>query len=190
MSQRHERNLTVRQIDVGGVTACMILTALAYVGVVRPVASERAALATLRGEVAAEERKENAIQTAQRRIESELALVRGELEASPVRLEAVAKLNQRLARIEKTAEESGLLIHKTSSSEAVSGNRYDTVPIEVSGSGTYPDCARFLHRLKQDLPEVEVLGFELSASPGEPRARPAFRFDLAWYAAPAVASAP
>lgn len=190
MSNRPKISLTVRQIDIVGVVACLLLTVMAYVAVIRPVATERSALAALRGQIAARERETAALATAHRRIESELASVNAEMQASPVRLESVAKLNFRLARIEQAAEGSGLLIHETRSSEVVTGERFDTVPIEVSGSGSYPDCARFLRRLQQDLPEVEVIGFELSASPGEPRARPTFRFDLAWYAAPAVASAP
>jgi Tfp pilus assembly protein PilO len=190
VSNRSKLKLTVRQIDIAGIVVCLLLTALAYVLVLRPVARDRATLAALRGDIGSTERAKASIETSQLRLESDLAAVRGEVEASPVKLAPATKLNLRLARIERSAQESGLLIDETRSSAVVMGERYDTVPIEVSGRGSYPDCARFLHRLQRDLPDVEVLGFELSASPDEARARPTFRFDLAWYAAPAVATAP
>ena len=173
-----------RRIDTAGAIACAALTLFGYFAIVRPFASERATLVAVRGQVATAERKKRTLKTTQRGIKTDLATVRRELEASPVKLEPVSRLNHRLALIEQAAEESGLLIHETRSSEVVSGDRFDAVPIEVSGAGSFPECARFLHRLQQELPEVEVIGFALSVNPGNARSRQTFRFDLAWYATP------
>lgn len=61
MSDHPKLNLTVRQIDVAGVVACVLLTALAYALVLRPVANDRSALTALRGEIASKDREKTAI---------------------------------------------------------------------------------------------------------------------------------
>ena len=76
-----------------------------------------------------------------------------------------------------------MIIHETRSGDVVDGPRYLTVPVEISGSGPYSKCAAFLHLLRNELPDVEVFGFELGGNPANPDSRSIFRFDLGWYAA-------
>jgi len=61
---------------------------------------------------------------------------------------------------------------------------YQAVPILIAGSGTYPNCAKFLHKLRHTFPDTAVRSFETtnnSASPDSPAAT--FQFELTWHAA-------
>ena len=56
--------------------------------------------------------------------------------------------------------------------------------------GSYPHCGLFLHRLYEELPDVEIVGIELSGQPENPGTPASFKFTLSWYAAPSIAAAP
>jgi len=64
------------------------------------------------------------------------------------------------------------------------GPDYQTVPILIARSGTYPNCAKFLHRLRKEFPDTAVRSFETtnnSSSPDNPTAT--FQVELVWHAA-------
>jgi hypothetical protein len=103
---------------------------------------------------------------------------------SPLRLQPVSAVNQRLALITELASEQKLKLNEIQPGKAVHGNHYDTVPILITGSGNYRTVAAFLHRLHTTFPDTGVSAFSLSGSPATPDAAATFRFSLAWYAAP------
>ena len=101
-----------------------------------------------------------------------------------MRLEPVAQVNQRLARLTGLADASKLTIDEMRPGTISEGRDYKTVPILIAGNGTYPACAAFLHGLRQRFPDMAVMSFDTtnnSASPDSPAAT--FQFDLAWHAA-------
>ncbi len=184
------RGRTIWQVDAAGACAVAVLTAIAYFIILAPIARNRTALAAVRSELTQTRKKASDMRGVEATINAELARVREEIETSPVRLEASDRLNRRLARLMALATEAGLVIHGTRAGDIVAGARFDLVPIEVSGSGAYSSCGRFLNRLYTNLTDVEVLGFDISGQPASPAAPVTFRFDLSWYAAPSVAAAP
>jgi Tfp pilus assembly protein PilO len=181
--------LTRWQIDAGAFVACVLLTAIGYVLIYRPIIDRQSDLARLRVEVATTRTQTATAESARAALDRELGRIRAQLAESPVHLEPVERLNRRIARIVELATASRMVINETRAGTVAEGERYRTVPVKISGSGSYSQCAVFLHRLAADLPDVEVLGFELAGNPGVPTARSSFRFDLAWYATPSVASA-
>jgi hypothetical protein len=179
----------MRNIDVIGFAACAGLTLLGFLGIIQPISRMRGEVATLRTQLAIAERDTEAVGESRTRLSGQLTRVKIELDASPVHLKSVDQLNRRLAHLVDLAAESHVLLDETRAGDTKHGDRYETVPIAVSGSGTYPDCAVFLHRIHEELPDIEVLGFDLSGNPGSPRPNTQFQFELAWYAAGATANA-
>lgn len=110
---------------------------------------------------------------------------RAQVEALPLRLEPASTMNQRLARLADLASAVGLTINEVQPGAPIDAAPYQSVPLRISGNGTYPACARFLHRLRDKFPDTAVRSFE-AANPSPTRDNTAgtFRLELTWYTAP------
>jgi Tfp pilus assembly protein PilO len=177
------------RLDACGLAGILLLTLLAYFAILRPLGNDRAELGALRTETEEAQSRLVAIESAASRRSDDLARTEQMLNASRVNLQTVDQLNRRLAVIVEEASGSGLSIHESVAGDARSGKRHETVPVDLSGKGSYESCAEFLHRVYENLPDVEVLSIELTGRPGTRGAHASFRFELAWYAAPMVARA-
>lgn len=100
----------------------------------------------------------------------------------PLRLEPAAALNGRLHRLAEAATAAGVSLNEMQPQPPIDGAHYQTVPVKVSGGGTYPACAAFLHVLRTDFPDTAVRTIEASnPAPGRDGNAVAFRLDLAWH---------
>jgi len=111
------------------------------------------------------------------------------LQASHVILQSSNQLNARLSEILESAGRAALSVNEMTSGEIAEGDYFTSVPLMLSGRGTYPDCGRFLHELASAMPDVRVTAFELVSNSASGDATCNFLFDLQWYAAPLVADA-
>ncbi|MBT8484519.1 MAG: hypothetical protein HKO59_00470 [Phycisphaerales bacterium] len=177
------------QLGIIGGLGCAALLAGGYVAILRPIEQEQHRLHQLRTEHATLETRATAAERSQSMLQEKLAGLESEVASNPVQLEPVSHLNSRLATLVDLATKSQMMIDQTQSGERRPGQWFDTVNIRLTGRGSFSECVRFLHRLHTMLPDVEAVGFELTGNPSTPTAAPSFRFDLAWYAAPTVASA-
>ena len=67
--------------------------------------------------------------------------------------------------------------------EASGSVRYSTVPIRINGRGKYPQFAKFLRALREELPDTSVTDINLSG--GGSTTAATSTLNLLWYAAPA-----
>jgi Tfp pilus assembly protein PilO len=176
-------------IDALGLLACALLTGVAYVAIVAPVLQKHSERSALRDELAEKRDRISALAQMERQLGGQVAELREELALSEVRLQPPQYLNTRMALIVELASAIGIVINETRAGGVKPGERYQTVPIFISGSGSYSKSAAFIHVLRGRLPDTGVVGFELSGNPGKPEATGKFRFELIWYAAPARADA-
>jgi len=173
------------RIDAAGVTACLFVTALSYLSLVRPVLERQEESGHL---VPLLSQKEQAVQDAR----ASLAALRrsmddtqAALEDQPLRLESQDRVNSRLARLADLASQAGLEIHQMLPEQARAGERYNVVPIMLSGSGDYRKVTRFMRDVHESFADVAVVGFDLSSGRAEPgQAR--FEVGLAWYTMPVL----
>lgn len=119
-----------------------------------------------------------------------LAGMRADLARQTVPLQPARNVNRRLAELTDLAAGAGLEVSEIVPAAAVPGARFDTVPIRIRGTGSYPTCAAFLSKLTQSFPDTSVDSFELSGEPAKPHTPAAFRVQLAWYATPSAAAQP
>jgi Tfp pilus assembly protein PilO len=115
---------------------------------------------------------------------AQVAAVNAELANLPLRLEPASTVNHRLAALTALFKDCRLNIDKTRAGTAVDVGDYQAVPIVITGTGTYPAFARFLHRVRKAFPDTAVRSFETannSASAESPTAT--FQVDLVWHAA-------
>ena len=107
------------------------------------------------------------------------------LRQSAMRLEPAALVNDRLARLTELANECGLSVDEVQPGQTTDGSHYQSVALKLAGSGNYPACARFLHRLHDGFPDTGVRALDTSNnSPNPLSPAVSFRLDLVWYAAP------
>ena len=175
---------SVMKIYAAGAVVCALLTAGAYAFGLHPALARHDDQQARQGELnAARHTAANLIST-RNQLTAELARVTTSLENLPVQLEPASAVNQRLARLTDLAARESLSIDEMRSGTIIDGGDYQAVPILIAGSGTYPACAKFLHKLRQTFPDTAVRSFETtnnSASPDAPAAT--FQFDLVWHAA-------
>ena len=107
-----------------------------------------------------------------------------------MKLESRDQVNRRLAQLGQQASAAGLRVDEIVPGRAAPGSVYATVPIYLSGTGSYQTCTRFLHQLHQRFSDTGVAGFHLSVKPNTRSGRARFSFELRWFTLPQqVASA-
>ena len=183
------RGRSVTRIDAFGAGSLAVVTVAAYFAVARPLAEARSRRAAMQSELVDNQRRVAEIERSRIDLRGRLVETQQELAGGRLQLHASSLVNTRMALIVQIAFDSGLEIHEMRPNAGVPGEHYEMVPIALSGRGTYPDCAAFLHRLHESMPDTGVAAFELSGNPGSRGTAGSFRFDLVWYAAPAVGGA-
>lgn len=177
----------------GGVVALLMLVGAGLAGV-RPLLANRTAAAELSATMAGARERSDAGRAQLGTVRERAASLKRELAASTVSLRPGAALNEQLGALTALAQRVGLRVQQVSPGKAASGTRYTTVPVRVTGSGTYPGVALFLAALHESEPTTAVAGVSIrsdAAAQGpvsavEAASRAAtFTLDLVWYALPA-----
>jgi len=99
-------------------------------------------------------------------------------------LESRSRLNDRLTAIIALATECGLVPDGIEPQRQSAEPLFTTIALRLSGRGSYPNCVRFLEKLRRDMPHNTIAGIELSAAPSGNDAEVAFNLQLIWHAAP------
>lgn len=173
------------RIDAIGLAACLSVTFVAYLTLVRPGFNEHAESNRLRSQLA-----EKSVAVADAR--KSLAALRTSLDQTlaavqelPLRLEPAAQVNRRLAQLADLAVEVGLELHQMQPDPARAGDRYDVVPIVLSGAGDYRRVTKYIRRIHDSFADIAVVDFDLtSGNAGDKQTR--FDLGLAWYTMPAL----
>jgi Tfp pilus assembly protein PilO len=166
------------------------ISIVAFLVVVQPVLRMRTQRVEMVRELDEQQRMADDLDQKRQRLEDAMGHIRRQLATSRIQLQSSKYLNARIAHIIDQADKGELDVHETRPGTVRDHPRYQTVPILLAGRGSYSDCAAFLHRLRESLPDTGVVEFELTGRPAAPLAPASFRFNLVWYAGPATAGAP
>ena len=173
------------RIDAVGLLALPLVTTLCYAGLIYPAIGNRRAYEELKPQVTQGAQQVHDARTSFDSLKAELERTQAQLEDLPLRLEPSSRVNSRLAGIADLAAEIGLEVHQLLPDSASSGQRYDVVPIVLTGSGDYAQVTRFISRVHDNFADISVVGFALSSA--DPSAQVAqFDIGLAWYTLPAI----
>lgn len=191
MSSAGQRtSLQVWPIDAAGIAACGVLTLVVYFLAIQP--SLRRQETRQMQQEALTATRDKLAQTAATvvTLKAELAQLQQITAERPIQLLSASASNQRLADLTKLAAEHHLRIDQLKTGDVrPAGSKFEIVPIQISGAGSFQACAAFLHSLHAQFPDTGISAMELADNPGDPTAQAGFRFDLTWYAAPALSSA-
>lgn len=104
--------------------------------------------------------------------------MRASLRRSTLTLAPSTEINARLASIAILAGEHGLSLDEIRAGSPAEGPNVEMLPIILRGAGSYPNCARFLHHLREKYPDTLIKALDTTA--GSKGASSAFRFELNW----------
>jgi|ERR1044071_3038861 Tfp pilus assembly protein PilO len=172
------------QIDAAGVALCLGLAGVWYLAGVQPLSAARASREVLQGELNERELRAGELDDECLHKKGQAENLRQQIESGKVVLAPVDKLNGHIAELNGLAAGHNLRIDIVKPSQPVVLPRYTTVPIRISGSGSFADAARFLHALHEGHRDTGLVGMELHAEPEAPDKEPYFAFNLVWYAEP------
>jgi Tfp pilus assembly protein PilO len=168
--------------DAAGFAVAVVLTFAFLFGVLLPLNARMKQQAVERQTAARESQRLAGIFATGKALEREIELTRLEIMAAPLQLSSVEALNQRLADLAQLANRCMLHTEQLTPDEAVKTARFVTVPVRMSGHGSYRNCAMFIHCLHQQLPDVDVRAFKLTGTPNDPATDGNFEFQLGWIA--------
>lgn len=172
------------KIDSIGALVLIGLSAVAYFAGVNPLLQRHAMVQNQRIELAAARDKSGETQQMLSVLNRQLGVARKSLAASPLCLQPVAGLNQRLALVTDLATRGGAGLDDLQPGKSTAGAQYDVLPIHVAGTGTFPAFAGLLHQLRQDFPDTALGSLEISGNPQDEAGAAKFSVELLWYTEP------
>jgi Tfp pilus assembly protein PilO len=172
------------QIDAAGIMVCVATSLVAYFAALQPLVRQRALLANQRQELATQSGQSSKLKESMLTLKNHLAAVREELAQSKIKLESADRINGRVADVMGFLNDYKLRVDDVQIGKTLADLRCELVPISITGSGGYKQCAAFLHQLHQTFPDISVARFELNGSPTKPEQPCKFDFELFWLAIP------
>lgn len=174
------------RIDAAALMLLASLTLGWHYGLIDPIVRQREDQTRTRSELAAASEQASQATVRLSRLKDQLEKVRQAVARSSIRLEPTSYLNQHVARLTQTAVEQGLTVEEVQPGAAASNQHFRTVPITLSGAGSYATCAQFLHAVNDAYPDTGVFGLEIVGTPDRANEPARFRFEFGWHAAPAT----
>jgi len=171
-------------VDVAGVCALVALAAVTYWGVIGPTFERRDRHDKEVGELRDEEGKARRLQAALRTSDASLAGVQRAIAARRLALEPASRLNERLSRLTDLAGHAGVQVDMIEPGKEQAGPMYTSVPIRLSGRGSYGQVVRLLVDLRRQMPDGAVDEVTLVAPPSATAPVATFSIGLTWHAAP------
>ena len=170
------------RIDFAGVGLCAALTAAVYFGCIAPLRGSQTRAQSLHAQLVEEQSKESSLAATSRMLRAQLASIDATLKQSAVKLQPAASINSRLAELNALASTSGLDVQIVRTDAIVQLPRYAKVPINITATGDYRACARFLHELSIKYPDTGVHHFDVAAvSVAASSTQASFAIQLIWY---------
>ena len=174
------------QTDAIGAGFCILATLAAYFLALRPLRDDHALFSAQQQELVKLRKRTSDMAGTELSHKSQLASVKQELSQAKIRLLPGDQINRRASEITKLLEDCGLVATSVQLGSTFRSSRQSIVPILLSGSGSYAQCALFFHKLTKSHADTGIASFEVTTSPLTPDETGGFRFELYWYAAPSA----
>jgi Tfp pilus assembly protein PilO len=184
MKMTSHRSSKLRYIDIVGAVIAVAIGAIAYWAAVVPINNSRQVLSEQRKSLANSEKAIRETNAATAKLRQEFSQLRAAIAANPVKLGASSGVNSEISHLTELARGLGLKVAEIQPGEATYFTQYGTVPIHLTGSGSFGAWTGFAHRLCIDCPDVWVDSFVLNGKPDSPGAYADFAVDLVWFVQP------
>ena len=173
------------RIDAMGLLALALVTGACYAGLIAPTISHQQTYEQIQPQVVQRTEEVQDARASLADLHEYLDQTQADLQDLPLRLKSSSGVNSRLAQLSEMASEVGLEIHQMMPDSVRAGQRYDIVPIVLSGAGDFAQVTRFMQRVHDNYADIAVVGFTL-ASESTATAQARFDIGLAWYTLPVM----
>lgn len=174
----------VRVIHAVGLSVCLLAVAAVWVVAIGPALQSRAEARAQRSAIAAQRSRVDALVAQEASLRRDLVDLLQQERSSSLRLESAGRINRRLSGISDLAADSGLDLAVIRPGQVVRTRRFEIVPIELAGTGTYAACTAFLHEVNRRYADLGVAAVDLQRQLNSRDDDASFKLTLAWYAAP------
>ena len=170
-------------IDAAGLGVCLVISIAFYVLGVAPLIQRSADIQDSIQERQHQEQTKADLARSHNQLKQRLEQVQKELNEAGIQLQPMSRLNEYLAQLTNLATQNGLSLHEIKSGKPVTLKHYRSIPIHLSGMGTYQNSVSFLHSLNEKFPDIRVFGLNLNVltDPGKPQAK--VNMGLVWHTA-------
>lgn len=174
--------ITTWQIYTLGALLCVAFTVALFQGVISPTIQRTQRQAALQRDLHARLDKIAMLSGELNSCRRQSAELKQSLSRDGVKLQSMVLVNDRLAKLTALAISDGLALDEVRAGSAADAPTLETLPIQLSGAGPYPNCVRFLHQLHETFPDTLVKSLDTTSAPSATRGtNAAFRFELVWY---------
>lgn len=178
-----------RNVDLAAFLLLALMASAAFWVGIRPVFHAEERERRLVHELRSSAEQLAAAQEEHAQLKATMEATRLRLERSAVELHSAQELARRQEELTFAMVRGGLEIEQVVVGGAVRGDLLDTIPIHVTGSGSFPQIVSVMHDLRAAFPDMAVTSFQMTGglSGGVPsekaEARVRFMLDVAWYTA-------
>ena len=171
------------KVDAAGLGACLVISIASYALGVAPLIQRSAEIRDSIQERQREEQTKADLARSHNQLKQRLGQVQKELAEAAIQLQPMSRLNEYLAQLTNLATQNGLSLHEIKPGQPVSLKHYRSIPIHLSGTGTYQDSVLFLNSLNKKFPDIRVFTLNLNVltHPGKPQAK--VNMGLIWHTA-------
>ncbi len=169
------------KVDAIGGLAAALLAIVAYLLCAGPLLERHGKVLSQRADLLAAHEKSIDLNRKLEDLKARLALVQRDLAAAPLKLQPSTLLNQRLALLTDLVTQSGASVDDIQPGKVVSGARFDTLTLKLSGTASYCAFAALLHRLREGFPDIGVAAIDVAGDPQDADGSAKFTVDLIWY---------
>ena len=169
-------------IDLGALGLLVVMSLVAYLLGVEPVIERHRGLDLRKAELSARQNTDRELSARVAQVATRITELKQELSENAIKLQSVDQINTQLARLAALTGTCGLKLDQLRPDKALNGSRYQTVPIYLVGSGSFPQCVKLLNRLQREFPDMSVASFEVTGDPTKPKEATKLRVDILWYA--------
>lgn len=170
-------------IDAAGLGVCLVISIASYALGVAPLIQRSADIQDSIQERQHQEQAKADLARSHNQLKQRLEQAQKELNEAGIQLQPMSRLNEYLAQLTNLATQNGLSLHEIKSGKPVTLKHYRSIPIRLSGTGTYQDSVSFLRRLNKEFPDIRVSALNLNVltDPGKPQAK--VNMGLVWHTA-------
>jgi len=171
------------RIDAAGLAVCLVISIAFYALGVAPLIQRSADIQDSIEEQQRQEQVKIDLARSHNQLKQRLGQAQKELNEAAIQLQPISRLNEYLAQLTNLATKSGLSLYEIKSSKPVTLKHYRSIPIRLSGTGTYQDSVSFLHSLNREFPDIRVSALNLSVSAYSEKPEPKVNMSLVWHTA-------
>lgn len=182
-------NASMLKMDAIGLALLIGLSIGGYMLILQPMLTVHQQREAQQAELAARHEKANQALATINTLKRDLINLRQAAGENPLQLVPAQYSNQRLADITHLAAEHQLQVDMLQTGATKPGARFEVVPIQLRGSGSFQTCTAFVNHLHRRFPDTAVWSMGLTDNPSDAASPTNFTLELAWFAAPALSSA-